>query len=81
MEIGAPLQLSTIRVELDKIEGVQSVNDIKIINLYDTNQGYSGNVYDVDSAIRNSILYPSLDPCIFEVKYPTQDIRGRVIDL
>lgn len=81
MEIGGPLQLSAIRVELDKIEGVQSISDIKIINLYDTNQGYSGNVYDVDSAVRNGILYPSLDPCIFEIRYPNQDIRGRVIDL
>lgn len=81
MEIGGAIQLSTIRVELDKIEGVQAVNDIKFINLYDESQGYSTNVYDVDLAIRNNVLYPSLDPCIFEIKYPTQDIRGRVIDL
>jgi hypothetical protein len=81
MEIGAPIQLSTIRTELDKIEGVQSVNEIEVINLYDTKLGYSGNVYSIKEATRNGMVYPSLDPCIFEVKYPKTDIKGRVIDL
>jgi len=25
------------------------------------------------------MVYPSLDPCIFEVKYPNKDIKGRAI--
>ena len=81
MEIGAPIQLSTLMVELDKIEGVQSIQNIEIVNLYDSNQGYSGNVYSVEEATRNGIVYPSMDPCIFEIKYPKSDIKGRVIDL
>jgi len=81
MEINGPIMLSKIRTEIDLIDGVQSVHDIEIINLYDTNMGYSGNVYPIKEAIRNQTIYPSKDPSIFEVKYPKQDIRGRVIDL
>jgi hypothetical protein len=27
------------------------------------------------------MIYPSLDPSIFEVKYPNRDIKGRVVSL
>ena len=40
---------------------------------------YSGNVYDIDSASKDGVIYPSLDPSIFEVKYPNQDILGEVV--
>ena len=36
---------------------------------------------DIDSAIQDRVLYPSYDPCIFEVKYPNVDIEGRVTAL
>ena len=49
-------------------------------NLYDTTLNYSGNAYDLASATKNGIIYPSLDPSIFEVKFPTQDIKGRVVN-
>lgn len=81
MEIGAPIILSSIYTELDKIDGVQTVHKVDIINYYDKNKGYSGNIYDIETAKRNGVIYPSMDACIFEVKYPTQDIRGRVIDI
>ena len=41
--------------------------------------GYSGNAYDVDSATQNGVIYPSLDPSIFELKFPGADIEGRVV--
>ena len=41
--------------------------------------GYSVNAYDVKGATKNKQIYPSLDPSIFEVKYPDRDIRGRVV--
>jgi hypothetical protein len=47
--------------------------------LYKTTSNYSGNVYDLDSATRNGVIYPSLDPSIFELKFPNQDIIGRVV--
>ena len=27
----------------------------------------------------NNVIYPSLDSMIFEVKYPNNDIKGRVV--
>ncbi len=81
MEINAPIMLSNLMVELDKIEGVQTVENLEIINLTDVNEGYSSNVYPIEEAKRHNVIYPSLDPCIFEVKFPKKDIRGRVIDL
>ena len=29
-------------------------------------------------ATRNGVVYPSLDPSIFELKYPNIDIKGRI---
>lgn len=81
MQINGPILLSNLITELDKVEGVQSVENFLVKNLYDTTLGYSGNLYDLNVAKRNNIIYPSLDPCIFEVKYPKNDILGRVIDL
>ena len=52
---------------------------IIITNKYKTANGYSGNLYDIDTATKNGIIYPSLDPSIFELKYPGIDIEGRVV--
>ena len=79
MQINGPLNISNMISQLDRLEGVQSIPSLEITNLYDTNSGYSGNVYDINAATRNNIVYPSLDPCIFEVKYPNADIKGRVV--
>ena len=49
-----------------------------ITNKYKAANGYSGNLYDIDSATKNGIIYPSVDPSIFELKYPGTDIEGRV---
>lgn len=81
MEINQPILISKVYTELDQVEGVQTVQKIEFVNLFDMNQGYSGNVYDIEAATRNGILYPSLDPSIFEVKYPKRDIQGRVNDI
>ena len=81
MQINAPLIISDIFTRLDNVEGVQTVSDVQIINLYDSNAGYSGNVYDIEAATLNNVVYPSLDPCIFEIKYPNKDIKGRIVGL
>jgi hypothetical protein len=52
---------------------------VVIENEYDTVSGYNGHVYDLQSATKDGIIYPSLDPCIFELKYPNIDIQGRVV--
>jgi hypothetical protein len=78
-QINAPIIISNCMTDLDRIDGVQSVVNFEIKNIFDTNAGYSGNVYDIPGATRNNIIYPSLDPSIFEVKYPDSDIKGRVV--
>lgn len=80
-QINQPIVLSKIYTELDRVEGVQSVTSVKIANLYDVNQGYSGNVYDIEAATKTGVIYPSLDPSIFEVKFPNNDIIGKIVSL
>jgi len=75
-QINQPIILGDLFLLLSKVEGVQSVKDIKIINKAGTTQGYSSWAYDMDSATQNKIIYPSLDPSIFEVKYPEIDLKG-----
>ena len=79
-QINQPIIKSDISTVLANVKGVQSVIGVNLINLYDSDTGYSGNVYDLNSATRNGVVYPSLDPSIFEVKFPDQDIRGRVVN-
>jgi hypothetical protein len=79
--INQPIILSDIYSILDQVEGVQSVPKINIINKAGTNSGYSQYSYDIKGATVKNIIYPSLDPSIFEVKYPTTDIQGRVVTL
>jgi len=78
-QINQPIIKSDVTTTLANIKGVQSVVGVKFKNLFDTDFGYSGNVYDLDTATRNGVIYPSLDPSIFEIKFPNQDIRGRVV--
>ena len=80
-QINQPIMLSKIYTELDRVEGVQSVSSVKVANLYTTSDGYSGNVYDIDSATKDNVVYPSLDPSIFEIKFPNKDIIGKVVSL
>jgi hypothetical protein len=78
-QINQPIIKSEIVNLLGNVKGVQSVINVKFNNLYKTTSNYSGNVYDLDSATRNGVIYPSLDPSIFELKFPNQDINGRVV--
>jgi len=80
-QINQPIVLRDIYILLDRIEGVQTVKTITINNLVGENLGYSKYAYDINGATANNVVYPSLDPSIFEVKYPNQDIQGRVVPL
>ncbi len=73
--------LRDLYILLDKIEGVQTVKNIEILNLVGSSLGYSDYAYDISGATKNSVIYPSIDPMIFEVKYPSADIQGRVVSL
>lgn len=88
-QINQPIIMSDLAYELSLVDGVNNVvppednnpkNQIVAIdNKFKTANGYSGNIYDIDGATRKSVIYPSLDPAIFEVKYPDIDIIGKVV--
>jgi hypothetical protein len=70
------INLSEIELLLANVDGVSSVPMLKITNK--CGGKYSPNSYNIDSATKDKIVYPSLDPSVFEVKYPNSDIKGRV---
>lgn len=77
--INQPINISKLYTLLDRIKGVQTVQKIEILNKQGGN--YSQYAYDIKGATRNNIVYPSYDPCIFEIKYPLLDIEGRITSL
>jgi len=79
-QINQPIQLATVYTLLDTIEGVQTVQKVNFYNLVGEATGYSKYAYDMKAATINGIIYPSLDPSIFEVKNPITDITGRVVN-
>jgi hypothetical protein len=80
-QINQPILLRDLYINLDKIKGVQTVKNVKITNKAGTTSGYSQYSYDIEGATQNQVIYPSLDPSIFEVKYPQTDIKGKVVPL
>tara|TARA_R110000796_G_scaffold84972_3_gene184778 strand:+ start:3431 stop:5299 length:1869 start_codon:yes stop_codon:yes gene_type:complete len=80
-QINEPIIMSDLSVLLDKVEGVQTVKDIKVVNLAGESLGYSKFSYDVVGSTINGVIYPSIDPMVFEIKNPTQDILGRVVPI
>lgn len=78
-DIGQSINTSNLYTLLDKVEGVQTVQNIRFENK--VGGTYSEYQYDIPGATRSGILYTSYDPMIFEVKFPTIDIKGRVITL
>jgi len=70
------INLSEVELLLANIEGVSSVPSIKVTNK--CGGQYSPNSYNIDAATKDKIVYPSLDPSVFEIKFPDADIKGRV---
>jgi hypothetical protein len=80
-QINQPIMLKNLSILLDKVEGVQTVKKVKITNKTGTVLGYSAYGYDIEGATVNNVVYPSLDPMIFEVKNINEDIKGRVVPM
>ena len=88
-QINQPIVLGDLAYQISLVDGVVSlvppeVNNpnrdlILIENKFETSQGYSGNVYDMRTASQEGVIYPSLDPSIFELKFPNSDIEGKVV--
>tara|TARA_R110000803_G_scaffold51891_3_gene106971 strand:- start:858 stop:2741 length:1884 start_codon:yes stop_codon:yes gene_type:complete len=80
-QINQPIILRDLYVLLDLIEGVQTIKDIQIENQVGQQNGYSAYSYDLDGALLDNVYYPSIDPMIFELRYPETNIKGRVVSL
>jgi len=80
-QVNEPIILGDIYSLLDTIEGVQTVKSVNIVNKSGEANGYSKYSYDISAGTLNGVIYPSLDPSIFEVKFPNTDIQGRVVTL
>tara|TARA_R110002012_G_scaffold7141_1_gene33672 strand:+ start:1627 stop:3477 length:1851 start_codon:yes stop_codon:yes gene_type:complete len=78
-QFNQPIMIGDLVAKMSVVEGVQAVSKIKIKNNASADSGYSGNSYNIGSATINNVVYPSQDPCIFEVKYPDKDIRGKIV--
>lgn len=79
--INQPIIISDLRKEIGYVPGVQSVTKIEIVNKSGEDKGYSRFGYDIQSATKMDIIYPSKDAAIFEVRYPDQDIKGKVVTI
>ena len=80
-QINQPILFSDLFILLDKVEGVQTVKNIQVNNLTGEALGYSSFAYDIPGATIDGVIYPSIDPMIFEVKFPNSDIKGRVVPI
>jgi len=90
-QINQPIILADVASEIVGMPGVATVVNppnqdpneqqqlVVIKNKSGEVDGYSNNLYNVAGATYSSIVYPAVDPTIFEVKYPDTDIRGRVM--
>lgn len=79
MQFNNPIIVKDTILTLAGVEGVQSVIGVDFVNKWRESEGYSGNKYDLELANQNGIIYPSLDPAVFEIKFPNQDIKGEVV--
>jgi hypothetical protein len=77
-QINQPIIMNDLRLAIGSIDGVQTVTNVTVKNKYRFKHGkdYQEYRYPIDEATINDIIYPSLDPCIFELRYPDSDIVG-----
>ena len=88
-QIGQPIVLADLSYQISLVDGVSAVvppeennvgkNPVIITNKYEESSGYSGNVFNIIGATKDGVVYPSLDPSCFELKFPNTDIEGRVV--
>lgn len=86
-QINQPIVLSDLYTTLAQIDGVKSVIKLKVFNKYAADYGtaYEPYRYDIDTmaTVRGDdewgIIYPSIDPMIFEMRFPDQDIVGSAV--
>jgi len=77
-QVNQPIIISEVSNAISQVEGVQTLESIKFNNKFGEVINYSKYKYDLDQATIDGVIYPSLDPTIFEIKFPNTDIKGRV---
>ena len=88
-QINQPIVLADLAYQISLTEGVSAVVPpdqdnpsglpVLIINKHSASNNYSGNVYDIITATKDGVIYPSIDPSCFELKFPSTDIEGRAV--
>ncbi len=75
-QINQPIIEGDVSNILYNVGGVQNVTNLEFINKFGGN--YSQFKYNFEAAKRRGIIYPPVDPSIFELKFPNTDLIGRV---
>jgi len=78
-QVNQPIIISEVINLLGAVRGVQTVESVNFNNKTGISLGYSQYKYGFQNATKKNVIYPSMDPSIFELKYPDTDIKGRVI--
>ena len=90
-QMNQPIVLGDLAYQISLVDGVVSLvppevnnpnKDLILIenkNSSVNGSDYSGNIYDIRTASQEGVIYPSLDPSIFELKRPNADIEGKVV--
>ena len=78
-QVNQPIIIAEVKNRIAGVLGVQTVEEVEFTNISGVVSGYSQYKYDLEHATQKGVIYPSLDPSIFEIKYPDVDIKGRVI--
>ena len=90
-QMNQPIVLGDLAYQISLVDGVVSLvppevnnpnKDLILIenkNSSVNGSDYSGNIYDIRTASQEGVIYPSLDPSIFELKRPNADIEGIVV--
>ena len=83
-QINQPIIVDDLLVQIAGVNGVQAVTRLELVNKYQQKHGsdYAPYTYKLTGdggAQKNRIIYPSADPCIFELRYPQTDIVGNAV--
>ena len=78
-QVNQPIVITEVMNLIGAVKGVQTVEKVEFKNKHGIDLGYSQYKYGFVNATKNNVIYPSMDPSIFELKYPDADIKGRII--
>ena len=80
-QINQPIIKDDLLVKIANVDGVQSVTTLTFVNKWQQQDGsdYAAYSYNIAANTKDRVIYPSADPCIFELRYPQTDIMGSAV--